>query len=157
MNWVLRDLQKFTEDTQTAGEESASDRDVDSPLEARAEQCWRRLADGFAEDVNEFVRLNGTATFDQPSDFECRISNPTAAIATKISAAIPELMIRYDYQSEGRSAGVPEGGVLTIRDAGHSVELYSADQRLTREQARKLILEPVLFPNKSDALEQTGT
>jgi hypothetical protein len=157
MNWVLRDLQKSAEDAQTASEESASDRDVNSPLEARATQCWQRLAQGFAEDVKEFTKLNGTATFDQSSDSECRISNPAAAIATKVSADIPELMIRYDYQSEGRNAGVPEGGVLTIRDAGHAVELYSADQRLTREQARKLILEPVLFPNKSDALEQTGT
>lgn len=157
MNWVSRDLQKSAEDTQTTSEESASDRDVDSPLEARAAQCWQRLSQGFAEDVNEFTKLNGTATFDQPSEFECRISNPAAAIATKISADIPELMIRYDYQSEGHNAGVPEGGVLTIRVAGHSVEIYSADQRLTREQARKLILEPVLFPNKSDALEPTGT
>jgi hypothetical protein len=157
MNWVSRDLQASAEDTQTGGEESASDHDVDSPLQARAAQCWRRLAQGFAEDVNEFAKLNGTVTFDQPSEFECRISNPAAAIATKILADIPELMIRYDYQSEGQNAGVPEGGVLTIRDAGRSVQLYSADQCLTREQARKLILEPVLFPNKSDALEQTGT
>lgn len=157
MNWVLRELQKSADDTQTSSQESATDHDLDSSLESRAAQCWHRLARGFAEDVNEFGKLNGTASFDQPSEFECRISNPAAAIATKISADITELMIRYDYQSEGSNAGVPEGGVFTIRDAGHSVELYSADQLLTREQARKLILEPVLFPNKSDALEQTGT
>ena len=137
-------------------EESASDRNVDSPLDERATECWRRLAQGFAQDVKEFTNFNGTATFVQVSEFECRISN-AAGIATAISADIPELMIRYDYQSEGQKAGVPEGGVLTIRDAGRSVDLYSADQRLTREQARKLILEPVLFPDKSDALEPTGT
>jgi hypothetical protein len=157
MNWVLRELQKSAEDTQAGSAESASDRDIDSPLEERAAQCWRGLAQGFAADVDEFRKSNGIATFDQSAEFECRISNPAAAIATAISADIPELMIHYDYQSEGRNAGVPEGGVLTIRDAGHAVELYSADQRLSREQARKLILEPVLFPSKSDALEQTGT
>jgi|SRR5579862_5069236 len=157
MSWVSKDLKKSAEDAQTDSEESASDRVADSPLAERAVECWRRLAQGFAEDVNEFRKSNGTATFDQLSDFECRISNPEAAVVTTIAADIPELMIRYDYQSEGRNAGVPEGGVLTIRDAGHSVDLYSADERLSREQARKLILEPVLFPSRSDALEQTGT
>lgn len=157
MNWILRELQKSAEDRQTGSEESVSDRNIDSPLQERGTQCWRSLAQGFAEDVKQFTNLDGTASFDQPSEFECRISNPAGAIAAEISADIPELMIRYEYQSEGNNAGVPEGGVLTIRDAGRSVELYSADQRLTREQARKLILAPVLFPNRSAALEQTGT
>lgn len=41
----------------------------------------------------------------------------------RVSGEMPERMMRYDYQSERERAGVPEGGVLTIRDAGHSVEL----------------------------------
>jgi hypothetical protein len=35
---------------------------------------------------------------------------------------------------------------MTLRPADGSVDLYSADQQLTSEQARQLVLEPLLFP-----------
>ncbi len=157
MTWITRELQNSDAEGQASSEESAPGGGVDSTMEIRAQQCWHRLLQGFAQDIREFRNLNGTALLEQPSEFECRIANPGAEIAVRVSGEIPELMIRYDYQSQGRRAGVPEGAVLTIRDGGRSADLYSADERLTDEQARKLILEPVLFPNKSDALEQTGT
>ena len=40
---------------------------------------------------------------------------------------------------------VPEGGFLSLRDVGSDMALFSADQQLTAEQARRLILEPLLF------------
>jgi len=41
---------------------------------------------------------------------------------------------------------VPEPGLLGLREGRNSVELYSADQRLSPEQARRMMLEPLLSP-----------
>jgi hypothetical protein len=156
-NWIKKDLQQSDAATNPDSEPVALNDEANSRLEARAQQCWHQVAQGFAQDVREFQSTNGSAHFEQSSEFRCRIANPAAGISVQVLGDMPQLIIRYDYQSEGQRAGVPEGGILTIRDSGRSVELYSADERLTLEQARKLVLEPVLFPNKSEALEQTGT
>jgi hypothetical protein len=157
MNWVKKELQESDAVAKPHSGSAAVGNDANSGLETRATQCWQQVAKGFAHDVEEFQGAVGRVQFEQSSEFQCRITNPAAGISVQVSADVPQLAIRYDYRSEGQRAGVPEGGVLTIRDAGRSVELYSADQRLTLEQARKLVLEPVLFPDKSPALEQTGT
>lgn len=157
MNWIKKELQKSDGGTKPHGGTADLSDDANSRLETRATQCWHEVTKGFAQDVKEFQAVEGGVQFEQSSEFQCRITNPAAGISVQVSADVAQLAIRYDYQSEGQKAGVPEGGVLTIRDGGRSVELYSADQRLTLEQARKLVLEPVLFPNKSGALEQTGT
>jgi hypothetical protein len=155
MSWLTREIQQ-SDAEQSDREQTVSENEAGSPLGSRALECWHRLAEGCANDVREF-RSHGSAKFEQPSEFECRVSNSDGGVAVQLSGDMPELLIRYEYQSEGEKAGVPEGGVLTIRDVGRSAELYSADQHLTFDQARKLILEPVLFPKRSDALEETGT
>jgi len=37
------------------------------------------------------------------------------------------------------------------RNRAGSVEFYSADERLTSEETRQVLLEPMLFPKKSAA------
>lgn len=45
------------------------------------------------------------------------------------------------------TAGVPEGGILSIRKSPRgTAEFYTADERLTSEETRQVLLEPVLFP-----------
>jgi hypothetical protein len=57
--------------------------------------------------------------------------------------------VSRDLQKSAEDAHTASEESASDRDANSA----SADQRLTREQARKLILEPVLFPNKSSKPE----
>lgn len=100
----------------------------------------------FQADVAEFRQLNGDATFEQVSEWQCRVTNNIAHLAAVITAD-PELhVLRYNYQSESPTTAAPEEGILTFRPSGNAVRTYSSDQRLSLEQVRALILEPVLFP-----------
>jgi hypothetical protein len=58
--------------------------------------------------------------------------------------------VRYDYSAiNQQSAGVPEGGMLSMRQSRRgAVEFYSADERLTSEETRQVLLEPMLFPKQ---------
>jgi hypothetical protein len=47
------------------------------------------------------------------------------------------------------SAGVPEGGILSMRMGRNGVEFYSSDRLLTAAEARNLLLDPVLNPPAS--------
>jgi hypothetical protein len=62
-----------------------------------------------------------------------------------VKGDLVEQVIRYTYEPEDAQTAVPEEGILSVRDSGHSAELYSADQLVSPEQARKLILEPLFF------------
>jgi len=84
----------------------------------------------------------------------CRISNPAAHIAALVTADMSAQTIQYTYEPESADSAVPEGGVLSLRPSEHWVELYSADQRLTSDQARQLILEPLLFPNAATSADE---
>jgi len=56
-------------------------------------------------------------------------------------------VIRYDYDSDSRRSAPPEGGILSMRFSRYRrAELYSSDEHLTSEEARRLLLEPVFFP-----------
>jgi hypothetical protein len=65
-----------------------------------------------------------------------------------ITADFDNRIIRYKYdQLNSKSAGVPEGGMLAMRQSPTGVvELFSADERLTSKSIRKVLLQPVLFP-----------
>jgi len=103
------------------------------------------------------VPANGDAEFKQLSDLSCRISNSVAHVAALVTADKSAQTIQYTYEPEDADTAVPEGGVLSLRPTEHWVELYSADQRLTSDQARQLILEPLLFPKAaSSANEDTA-
>jgi hypothetical protein len=110
------------------------------------EQAWELLLSGFEQDVEEFERLGGQSMLQKPTDLQCRISNSTAGVAVLVTADLSARTVEYSYESEKEMTAVPEKGILTLRSSGPTVDFYSSDQRLTSEQARQLILEPLLFP-----------
>jgi hypothetical protein len=55
----------------------------------------------------------------------------------------------YDYQSEELRAAAPEGGIFSVRLTRYGrADIYSTDERLNNEEARRMLLEPVLFPEE---------
>lgn len=124
--------------------------------QSSAKQKWNELVRGIEQDAEEFGRLHKKPDFKQASDFQYRISNSGIGVALLLTADIPASSIHYEYEAEGKNVAVPEGGFLSLRSVGSGVALYSADQQLTTEQARRLMLEPLFFPPAAP-LERTGT
>jgi hypothetical protein len=143
MGWVD---EKFQDRKDSAPQLDAAAMAAESSFQRNAGATWAALLAGFKQDVAEFRRVTGKAEFDQRNDFECRLSNPQAGIAGVVTADLPAHLIRYSYEPEDSQTAVPEQGIFTLRASGESVELYSADQQVASEQARQLVLEPLLFP-----------
>jgi hypothetical protein len=143
MGWIA---DQFESPANSHSNENSSEPTTEGSFEVKAEDTWTKLVEGFRQDVEEFQRLNGEAEFKQLSDLSCRISNPRAHVAALVSVDMSAQTIHYTYEPEDADTAVPEGGVLALRPCEHWVELYTADQRLTSDQARQLILEPLLFP-----------
>jgi hypothetical protein len=143
MGWILNQFKKRaeTEEAVAAGMTFS-----EGAVGLRERQAWSGLLQEFARDVREFQRLGGDCTWEQPTDLECRISNSSAGIAVQLAADLSAETIEYSYQPCRGKTSVPEGGILTLRPSGDKIEIYSADQRLTSELARQLVLEPLLFP-----------
>ena len=152
MSWIHDALQSRGQSPQVRPDVVSEQR-----LEAGEKRVWAELAGGLEHDVEEFIRLDGGAELRQVSDFECRIANPKSGIAVVVTADLPAHAIRYAYEPENEKTAVPEGGVLSLHQSDQAVQLYSADERVTPEQARQLILEPLLFPLSSEELKPAGT
>jgi hypothetical protein len=126
-------------------------------LESRERRAWSNLVHEMEQDLKDFKNVGGDAVVQRIGDTECRVSNPKSGIAVNLRADLEAHTIRYDYEPESENIAVPEGGVLTLRFSD-DVDLYSADQRLSSEEARRLVLEPLLFPRAPlEGLEPTGT
>jgi len=152
MGWVEDEFQNRRRDNGSA--EPASE----TQMESREHHVWSDLVEGLEADLKEFSSVGGDAVVERISDVECRVSNPKSGIAVKLEVDLEGRAIRYNYEPESEKTAVPEGGVLTLRASDHSIDLYSADQRLTTEQVRRLVLEPLLFPRAPmQGLEPTGT
>jgi hypothetical protein len=150
MNWIADRLRRKTDPKESNAQPMQGEYD------SEAGRLWHRLLEGFERDLHEY-RQSGDAGFQRVSEFECRISNPAAHTAAIVAADMPAQTIRYDYEPLGKDTAVPERGILTIRKSSLSFELYSADQRLSLEEARQLILEPLLFPKLPGDLGATDT
>src|SRR5262249_16319883 len=112
-----------------------------------ARQRWQQLAEELHADVSVFNSRQGGAAFSHTSGNPVRVSNLTTGLELILTADFVGRTIRYDYQQmNDKSAGVPEGGMLSMRQSRDGeVEFYSADERLTSEETREVLLEPVLF------------
>lgn len=153
MGWVEDEFQNRRRD---------NDDKVRSPseiqLESREQHLWAALVGGLEHDLEDFKNVGGAGVVQRVNDTECRVSNPRSGIAVRLRADLEAHTIRYDYEPESENTAVPEGGVLTLRAADHAIDLYSADQRLSSVEARRLVLEPLLFPRTPLlGLEPTGT
>jgi hypothetical protein len=155
MGWIQDQFKKQTDISGKILTESAT---LDGSAGAsREREAWSGLLYGFGHDVKEFQRLGGNCTLQQLSELQCRISNAPASIAVVVTADLSARTVEYRYESDQAKTAVPEKGILTLRPSDGSVDLYSADQRLTSEQARQLVLEPLLFPTLPTDLASTRT
>ena len=108
---------------------------------------WRRLGEELQADVAQFSRGGGSASFSNPRTGEYRVSNPASGVEVRIVADLEDHISHYDFmRMNDHSAGVPEGGILSMRMGRNGVEFYSSDRPLTGAEARTLLLDPVLNP-----------
>lgn len=145
MGWIEEQFERRLQsqnrgrEKQTAGE---------NRFEAQVEGKWMELVNGLQDDVEEYRRLGGDAEFRQGSETECRVVNVRAGAAAHIAIDLSAHTVRYSFESENQDIAVPEGGFFSLRKSlARGADLFSADQRITGEQARRIILEPLLFPN----------
>jgi hypothetical protein len=155
MNWVEDEYR------QRGGEQPPGPRAVagnEKRVEEAEQNKWTQLLRGLEQDVQDYKRIGGEASFEQKSEVQCRVSSGKSLIAVVVTEDPEARTIRYEYAPLRETMAVPEGGILTVRESGTSTDLYSADQRLSAEGVRKLILEPLLFPRAAlEGLEPTGT
>ena len=144
MGWVRDQFKNLSEMPQNRTAETPDDR---AQRLAAEREVWSRLVSGFQRDVEEFQRLGGSCTLQQPSEIECRISNSSAHITVVVAVDLQAHTVQYSYRSKQPTTAVPDKGVFTLRLSDGDIEMYSSDEHLTFQEARQLILEPLLFPS----------
>lgn len=119
---------------------------------------WMELRDALQADVNEYNRWGGAAIFDAPSRHQIAVSEPSTGLQVRVEADLPDRHLRYEFQATRGDVPAPEGGFFSIRiTSAGGAELFSADQPLNCEQARRVLLQPVLFPtDTSTPLRQSA-
>ena len=143
MGWVEDQFERRVQDPNQRAESPAETR-----FELLVERKWAELIQGLQSDAEEFRRLNGDVSFAQVSENQWNIANRTAGVAAVLTLDPVAHTIQYTYKPENGSTAVPEGGVFsTRRDGRDNAALYSSDQQVSTEQARRMVLEPLLFPN----------
>ena len=120
-------------------------------------QRWRGLVTEFEHETETFQQVGSAAEFRLLSDYQCRISNSSTKIAAVVTADLAARTIEYRYEPEQKNTAVPERGLISLRASDESVDLYSADQRLTPEPVCQLILESLLSPGIPMELRKFGT
>ena len=151
MNWIADRLRRQT-DSQERNRQSRQEGN-----DSEAARLWDRFVQRVERDLDAYRREKRNADLQRVSDVQYRVSNTDANTAVIITVDFSDHIVRYAYEPLSKRTAVPEEGILTIRTSGRSLHLYSADQKLTVEQACRLILEPLLFPSLPDDLEATGT
>ena len=144
-NWIEEEYQRRVRGGLESLDETARGRRFQ-----KAEQAtWERLVADISNDVEEFSQLAGPAEVSQVSESELCVRRPPLALV--LTADLAGHTIRYDYQSEDtRTAAAPEGGIFTLRLSRYGrADIYSADEPLNDEEARRMLLEPVLFSEAS--------
>ncbi|HMC30041.1 MAG TPA: hypothetical protein VKL99_04345 [Candidatus Angelobacter sp.] len=114
---------------------------------------WQKLGEELSSDVATFNSHHSGAEFVQEGDNLFRVSNSKSGLELTLTADFDNHTVRYEYSAlTQRNAGVPEGGMLSMRQSrSGAVEFYSADERLTSEETRQVLLEPMLFPKRPSA------
>jgi hypothetical protein len=127
--------------------------DQESQFAAAARSRWRELGDELRADVAEFNKPDTGAELAVEGEDTYRVRNSGSGLELVLKADFENHSVRYDYAATNQqSAGVPEGGMLSMRQSRRGdVEFYSADERLTSEETRQVLLEPLLFPKQTAA------
>lgn len=132
---------------------SQSQANLEIQFSEAARQRWRQLGDELKSDVAEFNARQQEASFSQEGDSVYRVRSSASGLELVLRADFADCLVRYEFLAlNDRSAGAPEGGILSIRQSRRgTAEFYSADERLTSEETRQVLLEPVLFPPRRAA------
>jgi hypothetical protein len=127
--------------------------DPERQFVAAAHSRWRELGDELRADVAEFNKQGTGADLAVEGEDTYRVRNSGSGLELVLKADFENHSASYDYAAlNEQSAGVPEGGMLSMRQSRRGdVEFYSADERLTSEETRQVLLEPLLFPKQSSA------
>src|SRR5258707_3220454 len=120
---------------------------------AAARARWQELGNELRLDVREFNKQGTDADLRVDSKDKYIVRNSGSGLELALTADFDNHTVSYDYTAiNQRSAGVPQGGMLSMRQSRRgNVEFYSADERLTSEETRQVLLEPLLFPKQSAA------
>ncbi len=146
MGWIQEHLRQTSE---KSGNQPTPENQFSSAARAR----WLALGEELRADVAEFNTHGSGAALATDGETQYRLENSTSGLELTLTADFENRNVRYEYSAiNHRSAGVPEGGMLSIRQSRRgAVEFYSADERLTSEETRQVLLEPLLFPKQSAA------
>ncbi len=141
MNWVTEEARERSPRGRSRPESTA-----EQIFDEAAARRWEELKVELRQDVDDFNSEGGSAAVTEPSPTAVSIACATTGITLQVNADLPGRVIHYDYASDSRVAP-PEGAILTLRLSRYRrAELYSSDEHLTSEEARRLLLEPVFFP-----------
>lgn len=145
MGWI--------DDLRRSSQDSHDQPDPESQFAAAARSRWRELGDELRADVAEFNKQGTGADLAVEGEDTYRVRNSGSGLELVLKADFENHSASYDYTAiNQQTAGVPEGGMLSMRQSRRGdVEFYSADERLTSEETRQVLLEPLLFPKQSSA------
>jgi hypothetical protein len=146
MGWIQEHLRQTS---QKSGNQASPEDQFASAARAR----WVDLGKELRADVAEFNSHGSGADLATDGENRYRVRNSSSGLELTLTADFDNRTARYDYSAiNQRSAGVPEGGMLSMRQSRRgAVEFYSADERLTSEETRQVLLEPLLFPKQPAA------
>jgi hypothetical protein len=146
MGWIQDHLRQTSQ-------KSTNQPDSENQFAAAARARWLELGEELRADVAEFNTQGMGADLATEGENRYRVRNSSSGLELTLTADFDNHSARYEYKAiNQRSAGVPEGGMLSIRQSRRGdVEFYSADERLTSEETRQVLLEPLLFPKQSAA------
>jgi len=145
MGWIQEYRRKTFQDS--------SESDSETQFAPAALSRWRELGDELRADVAEFNKQGTGAELEVEGEDTYRVRNSGSGLELVLKADFENHTATYEYTAiNQRSAGVPEGGMLSMRQSRRGdVEFYSADERLTSEETRQVLLEPLLFPKQPAA------
>jgi hypothetical protein len=147
MGWVREEYEDRVRSRQP-GDASGTERQ----FEEAAARRWDELVSQIETDVNEYRQNGGKAEFTRVSESEVHVSDSESALAVTVWADVVGHTIHYEFTSSNERVAAPEGGIFSIRLSNRGrTDLFSADQRVHSEEARRMLLEPVIFPTEMAA------
>ena len=146
MGWIQEHLRQTSQ-------ESNNQPEAEGQFASAARARWLELGEELRADATEFNEQGTGVDLATEGEDRYRVRNSRSGLELSLMADFDNHTVRYAYSAiNQRSAGVPEGGMLAMRQSRRgAVEFYSADERLTSEETRQVLLEPLLFPKQSAA------
>ena len=146
MGWIHK---HFRDNSQ----QSAANDTPERQFTTAARERWHKLGNELRSDVAEYNSHRSGAESLQDDENTMRVRNNETGLELTLMADFENHTVRYGYSALGQqNAGVPEGGMLSMRQSRNGeVEFYSADERLTSDETRQVLLEPMLFPKQPAA------